>query len=343
MTSLVRTVPSSSSSLTKAHKAAVILAALSSETASAIIQEISDAHLKAFARAFSDLKAVPAPLLHVIAQEFLSEVERSSAELVGGMEETKKMLASLAEGDRVNRILSELHGGGSSSVWKRLSVTKPEQLLPFLQTQRQPIAAAIISKLDFEQAAGIFSIADPQYAHTLLTELARGKPPSDEALENLALAIEEDFLKPQAAAPSKEGVNEIVSEIINFLPSPKRNAFLHHLDTEDKEIAQAVRRAILTFQDLHLRLNETGASALLRDIEKDALIKALQYGQTNAPETVAFLMANVSKRMADQYSEEISAADPLSEEDGERAQRLIMRKLRDLAHSGEVKLSPPPT
>ena len=341
MTSLVRTAPTSAAALTKAHKAAVILAALSSETASAIIQEISDAHLKAFARAFSDLKSVPAPLLHVIAQEFLSEVERSSAELIGGMEATKKMLASLAQEDRVNRILAELHGGGSASVWKRLSAFKPEQLLPFLQTQRRPVAAAIISKLDFEQAAGIFSIADPQYSHTLLTELARGKPPSEEALENLAAAIEEDFLKPQAAAPSGEGVNEIVSEIINFLPSAKRNAFLQHLDAEDREIAQSVRRAILTFQDLHLRLNEAGASALLRDIDKDTLIKSLQFGKGNAPETVAFLMANVSKRMADQYAEEISAAAPVSEDEGERAQRLMMRKLRDLALAGEVKLSPP--
>lgn len=343
MTSAIRANPSGAAALTKAHKAAVILSALSSETASAIIQEISDAHLKAFARAFSDLKSVPAPLLHAIAQEFLLEVEQSSVELMGGLEETKKMLASLAADDRVNRILAELHGGGSASVWKRLAASKPEHLLPFLQTQRRPVAAAIISKLDFEQAASIFSIADPQYAHAILTELARGTPPSEEALTNLAAAIEEDFLKSQTATPTGDGVNEIVSEIINFLPSAKREAFLKHLDAEDKGIAQAVRRAVLTFQDLHLRLNEAGASALLRDIEKDTLLKALQFGKINAPETVTFLMANVSKRMADQYSEEISNAEPISDADGEHAQRAIIRKLRGLAQAGELKLSPPPT
>lgn len=343
MTSNGHLSPVGSTALTKAHKAAVILAALSTETASAIIQEISDAHLRAFARAFSDLKSVPTPLLQAIAQEFISEVERSNAELAGGMEETKKMLATLAQEDRVNRILSELHGGGAASVWKRLSTFKPEQLLPYLQSQRRPVAAAIISKLEFEQAAGIFSIADAQYAHTLLTELARGRPPTDEALQNLAAAIEEDFLKPQAAAPTSEGVKEVVSEIINFLPSAKRDAFLQHLDAEDKEIALSVRRAVLTFQDLHIRLNEAGASALLRDLDKETLIKSLQFGKTNAPETVSFLMANVSKRMADQYSQEIADADPISEEDGEGAQRSVMRKLRELAQAGEVKLSPPPT
>lgn len=328
--------------MSKAHKAAVILATLSAETASAIVQEISDAHLKAFARAFSELKSVPATLLHAIAQEFVSEVERSQNELAGGVAEAKRMLEMLAEEDRVNRVLSELHGGGVASVWSRLAAVKSELILPYLRNQRTPIAAAIISKLPFEQAAAILSAADPAFSHELLVELSHGGGPRPEIFDSIALAIEQEFLKPLAFAPAANGVNEIVGEIINFLPSAKRDAFLSHLDNEDATIAAAVRKSVLTFQELHLRLPEAGAGSLLRAVEKDELLTALKFGRSNASQTVDFLLANVSKRMAEQYAEEMNAMDDLSEEDGESAQRKLVNAVRRLVREGEVKLNPPP-
>lgn len=328
--------------LTSAHKAAVILASLSPETASAIVQEISDAHLKAFARAFSELKSVPASLLQAVAHEFVSEVEKTSTELSGGIAEAKRMLESLTEEERVNRILSELSGGGLQSVWKRLAAAPPERILAYVKLQRMPIAAAIVSRLPFDQAATVLSSADQGFSHAVLSELSKTPSPSPETFDAIARAIEEDFLKPLASAPSDGGANEIVGEIINFLPSAKRDAFLSHLDAEDRHIAAAVRRSVLTFQDLHLRLPEAGAAALLRIVEKDVLLAALKHGRENATQAVAFLMGNVSKRMADQYAEEMDAMPTLSEENGESAQREVMKKLRDLARVGEIKLAPPP-
>lgn len=329
-------------SLTQAHKAAVILAALSPETASAIVEEISDAHLRAFAIAFSDLKSVPAPLLQAVAQEFIAEVERSTSELAGGVAEAKRMLETLAESDRVNRILSELHGGGSQSVWTRLAAVEAEQLLVYLSAQQTAIAATILSKLSFEQAAAVLAAAEPSFAHALLSTLSRGRTPTSEVLDAVASAVEEEFLKPLATAPATGGVNDIVGEIINFLPAGKRDAFLSHLDAEDKEIAAAVRKSVLTFEDLHLRLPETGAAALLRGADKETLLVALKAGKARAPETVAFLLANVSKRMADQYAEEMAAMPEVSEADGEAAQRALMKIVRRLAKDGEIKLAPPP-
>jgi flagellar motor switch protein FliG len=329
--------------LTKAHKAAVILAALSAETASSIVQEVSDAHLKAFARAFAELKSVPPQLLHAIAREFVAEVERSSSELAGGIEEAKRILSALTEEDRVNRILAELSGGGSQSVWSRLAIMKTEALQPYIEAQRTPIAAVILSKLPFDVAAGVLGTAAPDFSKAVLAELSRGASPSQEIVDAIAGVVEQEFLKPLAAKPASDGAGEIVGEIINFLPMAKRDAFLAHLDAEDPKIAANVRKAVLTFQDLHLRLPEAGAAALLRAVDKDVLLKSFKHGKVNAPQTVDFLFANISKRMAEQYAEEIAALPDLSEADGEAAQREIMKVVRKLSKNGEVKLSPAPS
>jgi flagellar motor switch protein FliG len=328
--------------LSSAHKAAVILAALSPETASAIVQEISDAQLRVFAIAFGDLKSVPAPLLQAVAKEFVAEVERSSSELAGGVAAAKRMLESLAEADRVNRILSELHGGGSQSVWKRLCAVPLDRILPYLKAQRLPVAAAIVTKLPFENAASILSAADGDFAHALLSALSQGGAPSEQIEEAIAAAVEEELLRPLANSPTDDGVNEVVGEILNFLPSAKRDAFLDHLDAEAPKIGAAVRKSIVTFQDLHLRVSEAGVAALMRLVEKDTLLAALKHGRTNAAETASFLLSNVSKRMAEQYQAEMNEMADLSDEDGEAAQRNVMKTVRELANKGELKIAPLP-
>lgn len=339
MTLPAHTIATDQPTLTRAHKAAVILATLNPETASAIVEGISDAHLKSFALAFSDLKPLPQPLLHAIAHEFIAEVERSATSISGGAAAARKILETFTGGDRVNRIF-ENGDGGASTVWRRLADVKAEALLPYLLAQRKSVAAVIISKLDLEKAARIFSLSEPQFTNSLLIELARGKTPAQASIDSIAMALEEDFLKPLAAAPAEDGMNEIVGEIINLLPSAKRESFLSHLDSNDQKMARAVRSAVVSFEDIHQRINEAGAAMLLRTVEKAVLISALKHGQKNAPEATEFILANVSKRMADQYREEIASMEELSDGEGESAQRDVMKILRRLARNGDIKLAP---
>jgi len=106
---------------TKTHKAAIVLASLSADAASSLVENISDAQLRAFAKAFSELKAVPPQVLHSVAIEFVAEVQRKRTELAGGVDEARKVLGQITEDERSERIFSDLNGGGgdnSAKVWE---------------------------------------------------------------------------------------------------------------------------------------------------------------------------------------------------------------------------------
>lgn len=338
---------------TRSHKAAIVLASLSAETAAAIVEDISDAQLKAFAKAFCELKSVPPQLLQAVAEEFLAEITKTDNDLAGGADEARRVLGLMTEEERANRILTELNGGGDAggNVWERVEKLDDEVLAEYVQKQRMPVGAAILAKLKYEKTASVLNVAEDGYAKKILIELAHKKPPSPAAIEAIAQVIEEDLLKPAPGAEEDEtegeegeekkdtGAGAVVGEIVNNLPGAKRDAFIAHIEETDPEVGAAVKKALLIFEDLHARVPANGAPAVMRDIERETLLTAIKHGEKNAPETVEFLFGNISKRMVEQYKEELAEMDEPSEADGEAAQREITSAVRRLVREGEFKLN----
>ncbi|MEZ5892622.1 MAG: FliG C-terminal domain-containing protein [Parvularculaceae bacterium] len=343
---------------TRAHKAAIVLASLSAETASAIVEELSDEEMRIFAKAFADLKTVSPQLLETVASEFMAQVRTpESNDLTGGEDEARRVLGMMTTADRAERVLDSVGGGGASQVWTRIERVGDETLAEYVQAQRKPIAAAILAKLNFEKTAAVLNLAEDGFARAIVLEIAQKQPPSGEALDAIAAVLEEDLLKSKpgaAAEESEEGDGEgeadagggskpagsagLAGEIINNLPSAKRDAYLEHLKATDAELYAAVRKGILTFEELYARMPASGATALLRDVDRDVLLRAIKYGETNGAETVEFLFGNISKRMVEQYKEELAGMEVPSETDGEAAQREMTNAVRALVKAGEFKL-----
>ncbi len=338
---------------TRSHKAAIVLASLSAEAAAAIVEEMSDDELRNFAKAFSELKTVSPQLLESVAEEFLSAATYEETDLAGGTDEARRVLTLMAKEERAERILADMGGGGESAVWTRVEKVEDEELSQYVQAQRMPIAATILSKLSYEKTAAVLNLAEPEYAQKVLLEIARKKPSSPDALEAISNVLEEELLKAApgasddeedgeepAPAAAKGNAGAKVGEIINYLPGVKRDALLEHFKEADPEVGAEVRRAVLTFEELYVRMPASGATALLRDLDREVLLKALKYGETNAQETVEFLFGNISKRMVEQYKEELAELETPSEEDGETAQREVTTVVRQLVNDGEFKLIP---
>lgn len=336
------TLPSNrpATQMTRAHKAAIILIALGPETARGIVSEISDAHLTAFARAIADLQSVPQQLLHSVAREFLNDVERTGSDLVSGVADARKLLAAIAGEERAARALADPRGPGF--VFARLEEVESHLLGAYLAKQRPAVAAVVLGQLSSEKAASVLEAADPDFAQSALIELSKQHDIGEESVAAIAAGIESDFLVGRAVSPSAGAAVNLVTEIVNCLPAKTRDALLDRLDKLDAGTARTVRRAIIVFEDLHKRVPEPAAPLLIREIDKETLLKAVKYGRKNAPDAVRFLFGAISKRMVEQYEEELGAMAEVKPVEGEAAQRAIMRVLRKLSAAGEVKLAPPP-
>ena len=333
--------------ITKAHKAAIVLASLNEEAAKEIVGDISDEELRSFATAFSELKDVPPDMLQTIAAEFLEEAQQSANVLSGGSEEARRVLTAVAEEDRIERVMSGQPIAAtpvdSAEVWERVEGYDDKSLAEYIENERLPVAATILSMLSIDKTAAVLTHADSEFSKTVLLELARRTAPAAQAVNDIAAAIDEALFQVSDSAPTEgsSGPNAgaMVGEIINFLPSEKRDAFMTYLSAADAEVGKEAMKSIITFESLYQRVPEAAAPALLREVAQDVMMTALKFGETNAEETVNFLLGNISKRMAEQYREELAEKNEVEQEDGETAQREFIKAMRRMAENGEFELN----
>ncbi len=330
-----------SASLSSAQKAAIVLASLPRETAAAIVAEVGDVHLKSFVRAVSEMKSVPAQARLAIAQEFIAAVLRRKEELPGGPSEAQRILAEITDAARVERVLGEGDGTkrDSSRLWRQAGELPAERLLHYLQEQRLPVIAAVLVNLPTEKAAEVLAQAPGAFSKKAIAAVARLQAPDPETNDAIAAAVEQELLKssgPAEAAPASEPA----TAILDLLPAALRDGLMAHLEAADGPIAKALRKALMTFEQLPDRLNETAVAALFRTADRNDLLRAMKHGNANAPDAVDFLLANISKRMAEQFREELAALPTPSTAEGEAAQRMLIAALKRLEKSGDIKIKP---
>lgn len=333
--------------LSNAEKAAIIIGSLNVDVAKQIVNELDDDELRAFAEAFSGMRSVAANHLNLIAREFSAEIERRQHELTGGMDEMNRILQQIAAQDRIERVFPSKKDtdpqqdmAKAGDVWVRIEKIEEDRILGFLKKQKLSISAAIISRLGPEKSSALILAADADFARDILLELARRPHIDEETVREIVLAMEDELV---AEGPSKVDYSAggaVVGEIVNLLPAAKRDAFLSEIQTADEDIGGAVRRFIMTFEELAVRLPSSAAMAITRQVDQSILLKALKHGQKNAPDTVEFIFANISKRMGEQMREEMAEAPDLTEEDGEDAQRQVVSAIRRMADAGQFELIP---
>lgn len=333
---------SASPPLTPAQKAAIILALLPRETAKAIVADISDDHLSAFIRAIEGMTPPPTHARQEIAQEFVSEVLRRLDDIPGGREAASRILNELTDQARAEKLLSapSAQQSGAADRWRRAAALPTDRLVSFLQAQRIPTAAAILSSLPADRSAEILSSAPVDFSQAIMAAIVMLDRPTHETSEAIAQAMETALFNAPSQSKATDAASAVSVDILDLVPGSLRTGLIAHLEKSDPRSAAFIRKKLLTFETLPSRLNEAAVAALVRSADRATMMNALKHGETNAAETVAFLLANMSKRMADQLREEISAIPSPSALDGESAQRSVVAVVKTLENSGAIKLKP---
>jgi len=332
----------SSASLTPAQKAAIILASLPREAAKAIVADVSDEHLGAFMRSIGSMKPPPAHLRHAIAAEFIAEVLRQAGAVPSGNEAAARLLTEITDHARAERISKLLTAGDNRSgdLWRRAASIPAERLVAFLLAQRPSTAAAILSNLPPERAAEIMLAAPIEFSRSIASAIARLERPDASTNDLIAEAIEAELAAAPAETTAPMTVSDVAIDILDAMPSSWRDGLIEHIQIADEGLAAAIRKALLTFDGLPTRLTEVAVAATVRTVDRDLLLRALKHGLASASPTVEFLLANMSKRMADQLREELTDLPAPTPADGEGAQRTIVATVKALDKSGEIKLKP---
>lgn len=325
--------------LTAPQKAALIIAALGPEAAGPIVERVTDQHLRAFARAYAHLSTIPRNELLKVIKEFVGNLDTSTDELKGGFDETREILSQFKGEDEILRLMDDIDAPGGRTVWEKLEETGDEALSEYLRKQNPQTIAVVLSKLGSDKASNVLAFFEDELARDVLFRLSRPLNVNPTTLRILSDTIEREFFAATKKAKNKRNPGQMIGAMLNNLPTEKREALLEFMSEKAPDIASDMRRAMLTFPDFAERVPAKAVAIVIREVDESVFLKAVKFGRQNAPSTVEFIFANISKRMAQQYEEQLEKLQKVTVKDAEAAQGQIMSAVRKLEAAGDIVLN----
>lgn len=322
--------------LNPAQKAAVIIAALDPDQSEAMLRSLDADALQSFARAMTDLNAVPRAALEATIVEFLSTL--SDRFITAGSREVKTILGRIMNAEDAERLVSRARGGETRTVWQELGDAPDADLAAFLAGEHPQTAAAILRQLPPAHAARLITRLDPAVATETVQRLSRVGEIDGPVMALLEEGVREGFLVPFGRTGDRAPADAVIGAILDSMAGERREPIMKGLEETRPDFAAAVQKRMFTFDDIPARVDVKQMPVIARVVANATLRTALAHGRARGSATVDFILANISKRLADQINEELAEGLVVKSAEGEAAQSELVGAIRALAESGEITL-----
>lgn len=329
--------------LTPEQQAAVVLVSLSPEAAQPIADKLGTEGLRRVKATLDGLSHVPRKELLSAFAVFLTELNTRIGGLQGGRARALSLMET-AIGSDLARSLSDapfaedaVLAAAPEDVWGQFADLESSKIAAYISQQAPPLGALMVSQLPSAKMAEILSELEEGKSVDLISCLAKDSQPSKAALKTAEAMVLMNLLN---GAPdlSKDPRLEEVGEILGSLPRGLRDAALKKLDEADVDRAAAVRKALLSLEDIPERLPTRGVQTVFREVDADVLLAGLAAASVDEPEASDFLLGNISQRMADQYRESMAELKLETQTDRDRAIGALLREILGLSRRGQITL-----
>ncbi|MEL6316726.1 MAG: FliG C-terminal domain-containing protein [Pseudomonadota bacterium] len=327
------------SQLTRPEKAAIIIAALGKERAEPILSLMSEDDMRVFARATARLGEISNGVLERVIAEFVKALDEQRVAMTP--DRLKELLSGVLSEDAIERIIEDMDDSDGRSVWDKLSGSDPIDLANFLGREHPQTAAVVMSRLKPEAAARVMARLEQEFAEEVVLRLAKVSQLSAAVMDAVKDSIENEFLRSARLKKSKRKPDEMIGAIFNFMPQESRDTLMEGIEEKSPDLAAAVQRKMFTFTDIPARVDPSNVGQILREVDATELIKALSAAKKNAPETLEFILSSLSRRLGDQYREQLEDAPKPTAREGEDAQFAVVGVIRKLSERGEIVLNAP--
>ena len=121
---------------------------------------------------------------------------------------------------------------------------------------------------------------------------------------------------------------------MNYLESNVEGMLMDSIREHGEEMSQQIQDLMFVFENL-ADVDDRGIQAILREVQQDALMKAIKGADEALREKI---MSNMSKRAAEMLADDLEAMGPVRISEVEAAQKEILSVARRLSDSGEIML-----
>lgn len=321
------------------EKAAIIVRLMLAEGAPIQLSTLPEHIQAALAEQIGHMRLVDRTTLDRVVADFVTELEQVGLSFPGGIEGALSIMDGHITPSAASRLRRLAGASAKADPWDRLVALPLDRLMPALEQESVEVAAVMLSKLPVAKAAELLGKLPGEKARRVAYAVSMTGNVDPETVRRIGLSLAAQ-LENQPARAFDTGPVERVGAILNISPAATREQVLRGLDEDDAAFADLVRRAIFTFVHLPARVQPRDVPKITRVVPQVQLVAALAAaaGKPAEEAAAAFILGNLSQRMAQTLRDEIAARGRVKDREAEDAMAAIIQAIRSLEAAGELVL-----
>jgi flagellar motor switch protein FliG len=332
------TAPGETGKMTRLQKLAALLIILGPESAAQLLKNFDELELESITREMSRLSVINQELQDEILWEFGDLAVDAGTGVPGGVSYARKTLEKTVGAFRASDIMNRVAPAPvAPAAMQQITDLDPRELCQLLGQEQPQTIALVASYLPSEKCSRLLLYLPGNLRNQVVERLATLAPTPVEVVERIAAVLARKAVSKTTRALSQTGGLKNAADVLKIIGRNLSQSVLVELERRNPELGQAIRERMFTFEDLAL-LDALSLQKIMREVDLRDLAVALK----SAPEPLRIaLLSCVSRRAAENISEEISLLAPQRQKDVEAARLRIVETARQLEGLDEVDLGSP--
>ena len=321
--------------LTPKQKAAVVVRLLLSEGAVPALSSLPESKQTELAIQLARMAPVDQATVAAVAEEFANAIESIGLSFPAGLDGALGLLDGVISSSASSRLRKMSPKSYQGDPWERIGAVEAARLVQVLERESNEVAAVILSKLKVSKAAEILGLIPGERARRITYGVSLTGSVAPDVVYRIGVSLAEE-LETRPALAFADGPVTRVGAILNYAPGSVRDAILEGLEQEDSGFASEVRQAIFTFANIPERVADRDISRIQGRIDQADLVTTVAAASGADRKAVEFFLANISKRLAENISDEAKEKGTVKQQDGEAAMMRIVNVIREMERAGEI-------
>ena len=322
------------SKLEGVEKAAILLLSLSEEDAAQILKHLEPKQVQKLGAAMARIDDMTQSKITSVHKHFIEEIQNYSTIGFQSQDFVKRALTAALGEDKAANLIDQILMGSGAKGLDSLKWMDSKQVASIIRNEHPQIQTIVLSYLEPEQSAEILAQFPEKVRLDLLMRIANLEEVQPAALQELNEIMEKQFAGQAGTQAAKMGGLKSAANIMNYLDTAIEGQLMDAIREQDEEMSQQIQDLMFVFDNL-VDVDDKGIQAILREVQQDALLKAIKGADEELKDKI---MRNMSKRAAEMLNDDLEALGPVRISEVETAQKEILSVARRLSDSGEIML-----
>lgn len=313
-------------------KAALWLLSVDRELAVQIVSQLEAQDIRTLRQAVQSLGEINPKDLELVHSEFARAAQSPPLFVRGSMEYLNKIATDAFGHARARELLAEEEP--VQALTPTIDRADPDAIAGLLKQQHPQVISAVLASLPAERANTLLEKLPEDLQTDVIARIAKLKRVPHLALKQAEESLTAGMPVTTDADRELDGV-EVAAALLKGLEQEDAEAIIEKLADAGKDVADDLREAMFTFDDL-ANADTAGIQKLLKEVDQRELATALKTASDTVKEKV---FSSISKRAAQMLEEDMSILGPVRLRDVEKAQKSIIEVAQRLRDEGTLNIA----